>query len=197
MRRATGASYVWVMVAGTERLMDRLRRRGPLCGDVGGLLFFVFWMTRARQHSLPLGLGTVVDLATVALVLVALLGYQLAQASAPAGWLGWAGVATVALGFSGSLAMVAAGLMLFGASIVRCGVHPRLPGWLLVGAGWVLVLGVALAPGFGRAWANLSPVWSAVMGAALVVVAAALADLDVIERAEARERGQEHASALR
>lgn len=170
-------------MAGTERLMDRLKRFGPLCGDVGGLLFFVFWMTRARQGGLPLGLGALVDLATVGLVLAALLGYQLTQGSSSAAWLGWAGIASVGLGFGGSLALVCAGLVLFGASIVRCGVHPRLPGWLLVGSGSVLMVSVAFAPGFGRAWANLSVTWSAVMGAALVVVAAALADLDVIERA--------------
>jgi len=185
------------MVTGTERLMGRLKRRGPVCGDVGGLLFFVFWMTRARQSALPPGVGVLVDLATVALVLVALLGYQLAQASAPAAWLGWGGVAAVGLGFGGSLALLSAGLVLFGISIVRCGVHPRLPGWLLAGAGWALMVSVALAPGFGRAWANLSIGWSVVMGAALVVVAAALADLDVIERAEARERAGSHATAWR
>ena len=185
------------MVVGTERLMDRLKRRGPLCGDIGGLLFFVFWMTRARQSPVPFGLGVFVDLATVTLVLVALMGYQLAQSSAPSAWLGWSGVAAVGLGFSGSLPLICAGLMLFGISIVRCGVHPRLPGWLLLGAGWVLMVSVGLAPGFGRQWANLSAGWSAVMGAALVVVAAALADLDVIERAEAREREHSHATAFR
>ena len=185
------------MVVGTERLMDRLKQQGPLCGDVGGLPFFVFWMTRARQTPLPFGLGVVVDLATVALVLVALIGYQLAQSSAPSSWLGWSGVAAVGLGFGGSLALLCAGLVLFGISIVRCGVHPRLPGWLLLGAGWVLMVSVTLAPGFGRQWANLSVGWSAAMGAALVVVAAALADLDVIERAEAREREHSQATALR
>lgn len=181
------------MATGTERLMERLERVGPLCGDIGGLLFFVFWMTRARQSGVPLGLGALVDLATVALVLVALLGYQFAQSSSTSAWLGWAGIASVALGFSGSLALVCAGLVLFGASIVRCRVHPRLPGWLIVGAGSVLLVSVAYAPGFGRAWANLSGTWSVVMGAALVVVAAALADLDVIERAE--ERGRSHVTA--
>ena len=115
------------MAVGTEGLLDRPKRRGPLCGDIGGLLFFVYWMTRARQSPVPFGLGVLVDLATVALVLVALMGYQLAQSSAPSAWLGWSGVAAVGLGFSGSLPLICAGLMLFGISIVRCGVHPGLP----------------------------------------------------------------------
>lgn len=182
------ASYVWGMVAGTERVMRLLERRGPLLGDAGGLLFFAYWTAQAKPDLLPLGVVVVLDLATAACVGMALLGYQLSQGAASSAWFGWAGLAAVGLGFGGSLALVSAGLVLFGVSIVRCRVHPPLPGRLLVAAGLTLMASVAWAPGFGRAWGNLSVGWSVVMGAALVVVAAALADLDVIERAEARER---------
>lgn len=171
------------MVQGTERLMGLLERRGPLFGDIGGLLLFAFWMTQARQSGLPAIVAAALHLATMATVMMAVLGYQFAQGSAPSAWLGWAGAATIGLGFGGALSMVAAGLVLFGISIVRCGVHPKLPGWLLAAAGVVLLWSLALAPGFGRAWGNLSAGWSLLMAAPLVVVAAALADLDVIERA--------------
>jgi hypothetical protein len=122
------------------------------------------------------------DLATLLLVTGAVLGYQLLLGTTPSAWIGWAGAAAVGLGFGGSLPMLCAGLSLFGISIVRCAVYPRLPGFLLIGGGVALMFGWAYAPGFGRADSGPSVGWGVVMGAALVMVAAALADLDVLER---------------
>jgi hypothetical protein len=116
------------------------------------------------------------------LVGIAVVGYQLAQGTKARAWIGWAAAATIAAGFGGSLALVCAGLAMFGLAIVRCGVHPRLPGELLVVGGVVLLFAQALAPGFGRADAGASPLWSALMGIALVGVAGAMVDLDTVHR---------------
>jgi membrane-bound ClpP family serine protease len=94
-------------------------------------------------------------------------------------------VGAIGLGFGGTLSLVCAGLALFGVAMVRCGVHPRLPGLLLVSGGAVLLVAQAFAPGFGRAVSGTSPAWGVLMGLALVAVAGALADLDVLHRESA------------
>ncbi len=167
---------------GPSELTKRLESTAPLAGDIGGLLFFAYWMNRSRGLGIPPLLGMLLDLVTLVLILVAVLGYQVAQGSAESAWIGWVGVTALAMGFTGWLAMVCAGLVLFGVSIVRCKVHPPLPGFLLIGGGTVLLVALALAPAFGRAWGNPSPVWGAVMGCALIAIAGALADLDAIRR---------------
>jgi hypothetical protein len=175
------ASYVRAM-AGPSEFTRRLESTAPLAGDIGGLLFFAYWMNRSRGLGIPPLLGLLLDLATMVLVGAAVLGYQITQADAGSAWVGWVGVTAIAMGFVGWLAMVPAGLAIFGLSIVRCKIHPRLPGYLLMAGGTVLLVALALAPAFGRAWANPSPVWGAVMGCALIAIAGALADLDALRR---------------
>jgi hypothetical protein len=167
---------------GTARLIAWLERSAPLAGDVGGLLFFAYWTTRARGTELPAALSVLLDGATILLVTLAVLGYQLAQGAKPRAWVGWAGVAAIGLGFAGSLSLVASGLVLFGVSILLCGVHPQLPGRLLIAGGSFLLVAQAFAPGFGRADSGASAAWSVLMGLALVGVAGAMADLDVLHR---------------
>jgi hypothetical protein len=113
------------------------------------------------------------------------LGYQLAQGTTPSAWIGWAGAAAIGMGFTGSLSLLCAGLALFGLAIVRCRVHPPLPGFLLIAGGVVLFMAQGFAPGFGKAHASPSPVWGALMGMALVAIAGAMADLDALHRGEA------------
>jgi hypothetical protein len=173
---------------GPSPVVVSLERVGPLAGDAGGLLFFAYWTTRSREIVLPAIISMLLDLAAVVLMGTALLGYQLVQTDAPRAWVGWAGVAAVALGFDGSLPLLCAGLVLFGLSVAWGGVFPRLPGWLLVVGGVVLMLGWTFAASFGRAYAEPSSWWEAAMGAALVMVAAALADLDVLGREQRTRR---------
>jgi hypothetical protein len=170
------------MMVGTERLMAWLQRRAPVAGDLGGLLFFAYWTTRARGIELPLVWQLALDGATIVLVGVAVVGYQLAQGASEHAWVGWAAAAAIGLGFGESLALLCAGLTMFGVAIITCRVHPRLPGQLLVAAGAVLCVAQAFAPGFGRADERASTVWGVVMGAALIALAGAMADLDVLRR---------------
>lgn len=149
---------------------------------MGGLLFFAFWMTHARPIALPGILVALLDLAAPALVVIAMLGYQLAQGSAPAAWVGWAGIASIMFGFAGHWALLCAGFVLFGIAVIRCKVHPRLPGILLVVAGSLLLVVQTWAPVFQRAFDNVHPGWRALMGVALILVAAAFTDLDVRTR---------------
>lgn len=163
-------------------IVVRLERVGPLAGDTGGLLFFAYWSTRSRAIALPPMVSMLLDLATLVLMTTAVLGYQLVQGDPPRAWVGWAGVAAVGLGFGGSLPLLCAGLVLFGLSVAWGGVFPRLPGWLLAAGGVVLMLGWTFASAFGRAYAEPSAWWEAAMGAGLIMIAAALADLDVLGR---------------
>ncbi|HEV7148738.1 MAG TPA: hypothetical protein VGN48_17240 [Pedococcus sp.] len=173
---------------GPSPVVVSLERLGPLAGDAGGLLFFAYWSTRSRAIALPPMVAVLLDLATLVLMTTAVLGYQLIQDEMPRAWVGWAGVAAVGLGFGGSLPLLCAGLVLFGLSVTWGGVFPQLPGWLLVVGGLVLMMGWTYASNFGRAFARPSPWWEAAMGAALVMVAAALADLDVLGREQRTRR---------
>jgi hypothetical protein len=172
-------------MAGPSEFSERLKSSAPLAGDIGGLLFFAYWMNRSRGLGIPPVLGLLLDLATIVLVGASVVGYQLAQGTSERAWIGWAGAAAIGLGFTGSLSMLCAGLVLFGLSVVRCHVHPPLPGYLLMAGGSVLLVAQALAPAFGRAYARPSPVWGAVMGIALVAIAGAMADLDALRREQA------------
>src|SRR5690349_551295 len=82
------ASYVRAM-EGPSELTKRLESTAPLAGDIGGLLFFAYWMNRSRGLGIPPLLGMLLDLVTLVLILVAVLGYQVAQGSAESAWIGW------------------------------------------------------------------------------------------------------------
>lgn len=166
----------------TARLMGRVERWGPSAGDLGGLFFFAFWMAHARAFPLPGSVVALIDLGATVLVVLAMLSYQLAQGSASAAWVGWAAIASVMFGFAGQWALLCAGLMLFGISIIRCAVHPKLPGVMLLVAGTLLLVVQAYAPVFQRAFDNLGTGWRGVMGVSLVLVAAAFTDLDIRAR---------------
>jgi len=166
-------------MGGTLRLMGGVQRWAPRAGDAGGLLLWCWWMVLARDLPLPGTARAMLGLAVAALLSVAVLGYQFAQGTAGRAWWGWAGAATLIQGsFLGSPREVAAGLALWGLSVVACGVLPRTPGLMLVGAGTALFLMSAVAVEFVRAEGMVGAVWRGLTGLALVVVAAALADLD-------------------
>ncbi|WP_270889496.1 hypothetical protein [Pedococcus sp. 5OH_020] len=171
---------------GTARMRLQLERFGPVAGDVGGLLFFAFWVTRAHQVAVPAVLEVVVYVLALASLIPALVGYQLAQGAASSAWVGWAGIAAMGYGFAGQWALLCSGLALFGVSVVRCGVHARLPGLLLVAGGSLLLVVQAFAPVFSRSFAYLNPGWRGLTAVALVLVAAALTDLDVTSRETVR-----------
>lgn len=167
-------------MGGTIRLMEGLQRMAPRAGDAAGLLLWLWWTVVARGLPMPGplvgGLGFVMAL----LLTGSLLGYQFAQGTQAGAWLGWAGVATVAHGsLLASPGLLAGGLALWGLAVVRCGVLPRVPGLMLVGAGTGLFLMSALAVEFVHSGAGtVGTTWRVLTGLALVVVAAALADLD-------------------
>lgn len=167
----------------TDGLVALLRRTTPSLGVVGGLLFFAYWFVRAREVTLPPGVGALLDLSTVVLLGTAALGYQLAQGLEPGAWVGWAGVAAVLEGLLSSPPMVCLGLALLGISIARCGVHPRVPGIIMAVSALTLFATYFMSAGFGRGYAEVGLLSKAVMGLALVGVAASLADLLVLERA--------------
>src|SRR6185312_4624898 len=79
------ASYVRAM-AGPSEFTRRLESTAPLAGDIGGLLFFAYWMNRSRGLGIPPLLGLLLDLATMVLVGAAVLGYQITQADAGSAW---------------------------------------------------------------------------------------------------------------
>lgn len=167
----------------TDRVVALVRRTTPLLGLVGGLLFFAYWIVRAREMSLPPVVGTLLDVSTVLLLGTAVLGYQLAQGLEPGAWIGWAGVAVVLNGLVSAQATVCVGLFLLGVSIARCGVHPRVPGIIMAASGLTLFLTYFMSSGFGLGYAEAGLVAKGVMGVALIGIAASLADLLVLERA--------------
>ena len=171
-------------MGGTWRLMGAMQRVGPRAGDAAGLLFFVYWNVRARELlpelvTIPLGL------LTASLLSVAVVGYQLSQGTARSAWIGWGATAAVVQGsFLGSLTLTCAGLAVWGCAVVRGRALPRVPGLLLVAGASALFVVIFLSPGVGRGHADLSTPWRLVRGVGLVVVAAALADLDPRTRQE-------------
>jgi hypothetical protein len=167
-----------------------VRRTTPALGLVGGLLFFAYWFVRAREVTLPAGVGALLDVGTVVLLGTAVLGYQLAQGLEPGAWVGWAGVAAVLQGLVSSPPTVCLGLVLLGVSIARCGVHPRVPGIIMAVSALTLFMSYYLSAGFGRGHAEAGLLAKGVMGLALVGVAASLADLLVLERG-----AEQHAKA--
>lgn len=159
--------------------MAMLQRVGPRAGHAGGLLLFLYWNIRARDLGLPWWVTVPLALVTMTLLAAAIVGYQLAQGTARLSWIGWGGAAAVLLGgFGGSLTVLCAGLAVWGYAVVRCDSLPRVPGLLLMTGASTLFVVAFISPGFGRAHADLTTPWRLLMGAALVIVAAALADLD-------------------
>jgi hypothetical protein len=166
-------------MGGTWRVMGAMQRIGPRAGDAAGLLFFMYWNVRARDLGLPAFVMVPLTVLTAVLLSAAIVGYQFAQGTAKASWIGWGAAAAVVMGsFMGSLTLTCAGLAVWGYSVVRCRVLPVVPGLLLTAGAAALFVIVFISPGFGRAHADLSTPWRLVMGVCLVVVAAAFADLD-------------------
>lgn len=164
------------------RAADLVDEMTPSMGVAGGLLFFGYWLVRAREIVLPNGLGVLLDVATIALLGTAVLGYQLAQGLRPGAWVGWAGVAAVLEGLVTSPPGVCLGLLLLGIAIARCGVHPRVPGIIMAVSGAALALSYFLSAGFGRGYGDPGPLTRVVTAMALVGIAASLLDLLVLER---------------
>jgi hypothetical protein len=176
---------------GTLRLIAWMERHAGAWGAAGALLLFAFWNSLARDVSMPAFLALPLQLTTTVLLTVGVVGHQLQQGTHPASWVGWGGAAAVGMGFTGSLLLVCAGLILVGISIVRCRVHGAAAGVLLAVGAAVLMVSTAVAPGFGTD--NSVPMgtgWLLVMDVGLVLVAWAMADLALA----ARERtGAAHA----
>jgi len=158
-----------------------LRRVAPVSGAVGGLVFFGYWSVRAREVTLPPLAGALLDVATFLLLGTAVLGYLLAEGLDTGSWVGWAGFTVLLQGLLYSPPAVCFGFVLLGISIARSKVHPRAPGALLAASGLALLWTVYYSSGFDRSHADLGLVSKAVMGAALVGVAAALVDLLLLE----------------
>lgn len=158
-----------------------LRRSAPVLGALGGLCFFGYWFVRARDLALPPFAGALLDVATFVLLGGAFLGHLLAQGLVPGAWVGWAGLTALLQGLLFSPPAVCFGLVLLGISIARSGVQPRVPGVLLAASSLALLWTFYDSSGFGRAHAEMGLLGKAVMGAALVGVAASLADLLVVQ----------------
>ncbi len=171
----------------TDRVVAVVRSATPCLGAVGGVLFFAYWFVRAREVTLPTGVGAALDVSTIVLLGTAALGYQLAQGLQPGAWVGWAGVAAVLEGLVSSPDSVCLGLVLLGVSIARCGVHPRIPGIIMSVSALTLYASYLMSAGFGRGYAEVGLLAKGVMGLALVGVAASLMDLLVIDREAAHE----------
>lgn len=183
-RSDDAADEAWSYVRAMERsggLAADLRRAAPALGAVGGLLFFGYWSVRAREVTLPPFAGALLDVATFLLLGTAVLWYQLAEGLAPGAWIGWTGVTALLQGLLYSPPAVCFGLVLLGISIARSNVHPRAPGALMASSGLALLWTLYSSSGFDRSHADLTLVDKAVMGAALVGVAASLADLLLLE----------------
>lgn len=157
-----------------------LRRSAPVLGALGGLCFFGYWFVRARDLAIPPFAGALLDVATFVLLGGAFLGHLLAQGLVPGAWVGWAGLTALLQGLLFSPPAVCFGLVLLGISIARSGVQPRVPGVLLAASSLALLWTFYDSSGFGRAHAEMG-LGKAVMGAALVGVAASLADLLVVQ----------------
>jgi hypothetical protein len=169
-----------------------LRRAAPAFGAVGGLCFFGYWFVRARDVSLSPVVGALLDVATFLLLGTAVLGHQAAQGLRPGTWVGWAGVAALLQGLLFSPPAVCCGFVLIGISIARSGVHPRAPGVIMAASGFALLGTFYCSSGFGRFNAETGLVGKAVMGAALVGVAASLADLLPLENGPEGRVGEPH-----
>ena len=165
----------------TPGLDDVLRRAAPVFGAVGGLAFFGYWSVRVREVTLPPFAGALLDVATFVLLGTAVLGYLLAEDLAPGSWVGWAGFTALLQGLVYSPPAVCFGFFLLGISIARSNVHTRAPGVLLACSGLALLWTVYYSSGFDRSHAETGLVARAVLGAALVGVAASLADLLLLE----------------
>lgn len=159
----------------TARLIAWLQRVAPACGMAAGVPFFALWQARADGAE-PSAVATAVHLLTWALLTVALLGHQLAQGTQPLAWLGWAGVGSAIQGFLTSPFMLCVGLVLFGVSVVRCGVHRPATGHLMSAGSGLLLLTLLVVPPAGAG--GLGPlVHGYLVAAGLLAVAGALLDL--------------------
>lgn len=177
---------------GSSGLLAVLRRATPASGAVGGLCFFGYWFVHAREIALPSPVGALLDVATFVFLGTAVLGYQLAQGLAPGAWLGWAGVTALLQGLLQSHTAVCCGLVLLGASLARSGVQRRVPGVIMASSGFALLLTLYYSSGFGRGHAEMGLVGKAAMGAALVGVAASMADLLLLEHGPQGPVGEAH-----
>jgi hypothetical protein len=179
-------------MAQTTGMAGTLERVGPVAGDAGGLVLFAWWMFSAVHAPVPGAVLALTGLAAAVLVGAAVAGYQLRQADSPAAWLGWAGLTTLVLGFTGNSAWVPAGLALFGLSVLRGTVFPRLPGVLMAVGGWLVLVTTALTPATPSGASPSAIAWRGAMSVGLVLVAGALADLDALTEARPTEATPRH-----
>ena len=175
-------------MAQTQDMAATLERVGPVAGDAGGLVLFAWWMFSAVHAPVPGVVLALTGLVAALLVGAALVGYQLRQADSPSAWLGWAGLAVLVLGFAGNPTWVPAGLALFGISVLRGSVFPRLPGVLMAVGGWLVLVTVGLAPTVPSGASPAVIAWRGAMSVGLVLVAGALADLDALTDSESPRR---------
>ncbi|WP_457253172.1 hypothetical protein [Pedococcus sp. P5_B7] len=169
-----------------------LRRAAPVFGAVGGLCFFGYWFVRAREVSVSPVAAALLDVATFLFLGTAVLAHLVAQGLGPGAWVGWAGVTALLQGLLFSPPAVCCGLFLLGVSIARSGAHSRIPGVIMATSGFALLWTFYYSSGFGRGHAEMGLVGKAVMGAALVGVAASLADLLVLEHGPEGRVGEPH-----
>jgi hypothetical protein len=179
-------------MAQTTGMAGTLERVGPVAGDAGGLLLFGWWMFSAVHAPVPGALLALSGLLAAVLVGAALVGYQLRQADSPSAWLGWAGITVLVLGFAGNPTWVPAGLALFGLSVLRGTVFPRLPGVLMAVGGWMVLVTMALTPSTPSGTSPSAIAWRGAMSVGLVLVAGALADLDALTDPEKPRRRAGH-----